>query len=233
MGDETMTKHTVVHLVNAERVVPRDRETLATKPIAGCLLAILEEVIEVGDQVLTRFLNRTESPSDVDDAISRAAREIAESPVSIEVMRVTEDCRLFFLLGFDEDDEAAGVDDTVAARILDLAATRTFLESATREEKDLESLAALRGGAIIGVPREDLLCAFFVDGGDLVTGVTNVALNVRENFDADDPASLSPHLYWVGDEGIDELTFTLDDQGQIDEMQLPEALAARWEAEDR
>jgi hypothetical protein len=59
--------------------------------------------------------------------------------------------------------------------------------------------------------------------------VTNVALNVRESFKEGGDRSLSPHLYWVDEGRITELEFTLDDEGQIDDLDLPDELVARWE----
>lgn len=197
-----MKKRMVVELVNGARVSKRDQKKLATKPIAGSLLAMLsEEQDGTDDTVLSRFLTREEAPEDLDAAILKLARKI--EPDAVDVMRVTKKCRLFFVRGS-------------AAAMLDLARLRKHLGS------------GLRGDAIIGVPAEDLLCAFFIDDGDFVTGVTNVAVNVHAHFDATSPEALSPHIYWVSKGEIMELPFQLDDENQIEKLKLPETLAARW-----
>ena len=178
-----------------------ERAMRLVRPVAGRLVAVLDGA---------------DAPTNVDAgglfdrAIANAAAETVDG---IDVMRVTDECRLFVFKG-DEP--------PVSPRILDL---ESLLQRYASGLSPIAQRAATLGphGALVGVPNDGLLMVFFVDSGDLMTGAVNVAANVRANYD--ETTGLSPWMYWVRGAHVEEMQFEADDEGDITSIAFPRELA--------
>lgn len=166
---------------------------------------------------LVAVLDGADAPANVDSAplFARALANAAEeASAGLDVMRVTDECRLFV---FKDDDPP------IASRMLDLPSLlRHHLEALSPPAQKAARLGP--HGALVGVPREDLLMVFFVDGGDVMTGAVNIAANVRANYDED--AGLSPWMYWVRGSHVEEMQFETDADGDIASIAFPTELAS-------
>src|SRR5262249_13258950 len=124
----------------------------------------------------------------------------AEAPENVDVMRVTNRCRIFFF-------RSEG-DDNLSGRILGLLDLVTSVEPVL--PAGARPLADLSSGALVGIPIYDLLDVCFFASGDLLTGSANVVQNVRENHDDEDPDRVSTWIYWVKGEHIEEMEYEME-----------------------
>ena len=212
-----------MRIVDAKRVSRADAKTLVTRKVAGQLLAILyeETVVETGDNgqatVLSRFVERSEARGlGSDDELFAAALDNVRpvGPENVDVMRVDKRCRIFF---FRWEDEPA-----ISGRILDLAGLLATV--ASRLSPEAKKLTDTRRGMLVGVPSADLLAVFFVATGDLVTGAVNIIANVLANYEEDDADAVSPWLYWVHGDHIEEMGYEVDDDGDVESVSFPNEL---------
>jgi len=190
------------------------------RPVVGRLVAAVYRDTEKGDMLTMSLLTRDEGRSLglPDDALIRWALDnVADHKVeSLDVLKASEDCRVF---AFQDEDSA------LSGRLLDLpsllATVRGQLSADAAE-------AAVIGphGALVALPRQTLLMVFFVDGGDLMTGAATLAANAAVNFDEDDDEAVSPWVYWVVGDEVEEMPYEVDEEGDVTEMGFPDALMA-------
>ena len=212
-----------MRIVDAKRVSRADAKTLVTRKVAGQLLAMLyeETVVDASKKgqvtVLSRFVERSEARGlGSDDELFVAALDNVRgvAPENVDVMRVDERCRLFFFRSEDEP--------TISGRILDLAGLLATV--ASRLSPEARKLTDTRRGMLVGVPSADLLAVFFVATGDLVTGAVNVIANVLANYEEEDADAVSPWLYWVRGDHIEEMGYELDGDRDVESVGFPNAL---------
>jgi len=207
----------ILKLFDTERLSDAERERFVTWPIAGRLTAVAFREIDDGKRLVSTILERkdAEQLGLDDDALFRQAMAAMkdEALAELDAMRVTDECILFVFR--DEYN--------IAARALDLPALLRTLKLPPRAER-----AARIGehGALFGVPSEKLIIVFFVDGGDLATGIVNLVENVHLNYDEDDDDALSPWIYWVNGSHVEECEYDFDEDGELDSLNLPNALNA-------
>jgi hypothetical protein len=204
-----------------------DRQAMVTKPLAGRLFATLWHEQEVADQVLAAPV----SPADAralgksdDELFGAAAKNISAVKMRVDIMRVTDECRLFFHL------EKGDGDPNVGGRILDMPGLRAeILRVAPPPVKALLDRAD-ELGAIVSLPSTSLLPVFFVDASHLQTGMVNMVANTQGNREPGAEDAVSPWLYWVSGGRVEEVRYQCDDEGNLQDLSLPHALVPLWNA---
>lgn len=209
-----------VRVLDGESFPPKERRGYVTRDVAGRLLAVLYRDTEIGDTVYSQLVNKPpakkKNGEPTEDQLFQAAlRNVADTlPASVEVMRVSEDCQIFFF----HDPEVPNV----SGRILDLdtliAAARDGLPAEAR------ALTESENGAIVGVPNAFTLVVYFPGTGDLIEGAVNVAANTLANYDEEDEGAVSPWVYWVKGEHVEEMRYETDEDGEVTSISLPDAL---------
>jgi hypothetical protein len=214
-------------IVDAEAVSDRDRAAMVTREVAGKLLAFLWREMRVNDTLVSTPVNPDEvraSGKTIDELFAAAATNIARIKMRVDIMRVTDQCRLFFVREHGDDDP------NVAGRMLALPSLRA--EIARVGPPPVKALLAEpdRNGALVSVPSASLLAVFFIDGSNLQEGVVNLVGNTQANYDPDAADALSPWLYWISGDHIEEMRYQCDDDGDLADLALPDALVPLWQA---
>jgi len=145
-----------------------------------------------------------------------ALRNLSVWPIDeVDVMRVNDDCFLFIF----QDDQP-----DLASRMLDVSSLMKMIESKLPTDAARAAASIGAHGVLAGVPRDHLLIVFVIDGGDLATGAENVIANVLENYEEDDDESLSPWIYWVRGDHVEEIGYELDAEGEVESIHCPHEL---------
>jgi len=209
-----------LRIVDSETFPLDERSGYVVRPIAGRLLAVLYRDELVGRMLTMSLLERAHADSLglPDDAMMRSALDnVSDHAVeSLEVIQVTDKCRIFVFQ--DEDSVLSG-------RMLDLPSLLATVEDQLSKESRASAEIGPHG-VLVALPRQTLLMVFIVDGGELIPGAATLAANAAAHFDDDDEEAVSPWLYWVVGDEVEEMLYDVDDEGDVTEMGLPDALMA-------
>src|SRR5262245_14227132 len=164
----------ILKLFDTERLSDAERARFVTWPIAGRLTAVAFREVDAGERLVSTILPRRDADELglSDDALFRQALATTnDEPIAeLDAMRVTDECILFIFR--DEYN--------IAARALDFSA---LLQTVKLSPRSARAAELGEHGALFGVPSEKLLMVFFVNGGDLTTGIHNLVANVRVNYE--------------------------------------------------
>ena len=204
-----------VRVLDAERIADDDRDAMVMRPLAGRWVAVLYAIRDTDTQIFERMVERSELAALGGEEVAFAAAVAngrAFAPETVDVMRVTDDCALFFFHSPD--------DPNLSGRVLDLDS----LIDRVAMSDDARRLVDLSRGAIVGIPMEVLLVVFFVATGDVDQGAFSVAHNTVTNYDDDDDEAVAPEVYWVHDGRYEPIAFEVDDDGLPDDLRVPAGL---------
>ena len=202
-----------VRVLDAERIDDGDRDTMAMRPLAGRWVAVLYAIRETETQIFERMVERSELAALGGEQAAFAAAVVNDRetpPGSLDIMRVTDDCHVFF---FHSPEDA-----NLTGRVLDLEGLLATVEMS----EEARALVDLSRGAIVGIPMESLLIVFFVATGNVEQGAFSVAHNTLTNYDDDDDEAVAPELCWVHDGQFEPIEFAVE--GLPDDLRLPPGL---------
>jgi len=195
----------------------KDRVEHVTAPITGVLLGHVWTEDVIGDQIISSPLSASDAKAlglDAKSAIQVALRNVASRTVGkLDVMRISNETRLFMF----NDDEPA-----LAGRLLGVESlVNAHLGKLSPAVQKHAKLGA--NGALVGAPFQGLLMVLSIDGNNFLEGAINLAANVRANHDPDADDALSPWVYWVRGDHIEEMQYDVEDD-EVSSINFPDAL---------
>lgn len=206
-----------VRLVDTDTLTDDDLRELVAKPIAGRLVAVVYDETPgdtPGDVNVRRVELAEVAPRSIDEVIAAALANVRnDSPAKVTLDGDDDECVLVI---------STETDPTLSGRVLAIADLITMVQPVLPAET--QALIDRSRGVLFGVPRTDMVCLFFIATGDLMRGAENLAANVDENFTSDAPNAVSPWLYWLDGDRFEEMTFSIETDGAIASIEIPEPL---------
>jgi hypothetical protein len=132
---------------------------------------------------------------------------------NVDVLHVTDDCRLFAF---------GGTNIGLPAALYEIRDQFLAIDDQLSPEARAAASIGMHG-VLFGLAHTELLIVFVIGGADLVTGATCLVESLIDNVP---DGATAPALYWLSDGGLDEIAYELDANAEVDSIELPDALMA-------